>query len=116
MRISMRFTFEAAHYLTKVSDGHKCKRPHGHSYWVEIICEGELDERGMVCDYAEIEQAWEPIFLSIDHRCLNDVDGLDNPTTENVAAMILRTAHMALPCVKAVRVGETAREMCEVSL
>jgi 6-pyruvoyltetrahydropterin/6-carboxytetrahydropterin synthase len=80
---------------------------------VEIICEGEPDARGFVCDYAEIAEAWAPIHAVLDHGCLNEVDGLDNPTTENVAQLILRTARLSLPCVAAVRVGETAIEWCE---
>ena len=111
--ISKEFDFDAAHWLPKVPDGHKCKRLHGHTYRVQVICEGELDERGMVLDYAEIAEAWGPLNDALDHRLLNDIAGLSNPTTEVLAPWILRELKPLLPQLTAVRVYESATTWCE---
>ena len=114
IRIAKTFAFDAAHFLPLVPDGHKCKRMHGHTYRVEIVCAGPLDSRGMVVDYAEIAEAWAPLHALLDHRCLNDIDGLENPTTEILAPYILARLPTALP-VSAVRVYESASTWCEVT-
>lgn len=113
--ISKTFDFDAAHFLPKVVPGHKCARLHGHTYRVEIRCEGELDERGMVCDYAEIEQAWMPLHEALDHRLLNEVPGLENPTTEVLAPWILRRMESSGLPVCAVRVYESSTTWCEAN-
>lgn len=113
MTICKTFDFDAAHYLPHVPDGHKCKRLHGHTYRVDIICEGEPDVRGMVCDYAEIAEAWASIHATVDHRLLNELDGMENPTTEILAADFLRTLRLALPFCVAVRVWESSTTWCE---
>ena len=115
VRISKTFDFDAAHRLPFVADGHKCKRMHGHTYRVEVMLEGEPDERGMVVDYAEIATAWAPIHDAIDHRTLNEVPGLENPTTECLAPWVLERFFLSLPQTVAVRVYESATTWCEVS-
>jgi 6-pyruvoyltetrahydropterin/6-carboxytetrahydropterin synthase len=116
--ISKKFDFDAAHRLPNVDPNHKCFRMHGHTYVAEIICAGELDSRGMVCDYEEIAQAWQPVHNAIDHRLLNEVPGLENPTTEVLAPWILerlvysRINHVLV----AVRVYESATTWCEARL
>jgi len=111
VRIAKIFDFDAAHYLPNVADDHKCRRMHGHTYRVEVICEGVPDERGMVCDYEEIATAWAELHGRLDHRVLNDVEGLENPTTEILAPWILARLH-AVPVV-AVRVYESSSTYCE---
>jgi 6-pyruvoyltetrahydropterin/6-carboxytetrahydropterin synthase len=113
--ISKTFDFDAAHHLPLVDPMHKCFRMHGHTYKVEIFCRGELDVRGMVCDYAEIAQAWQPVHDAIDHRVLNDVPGLENPTTEVLAPWILeRFMHSRIKdVVFKVRVYESSTTWCE---
>lgn len=114
--IAKAFDFDAAHHLPHVADGHKCKRMHGHTYRVEVACEGVPDSRGMVCDYSEIAAAWAPLHDLLDHRVLNDVPGLENPTTEVLAPFILdRLAASGLP-VTSVRVFESSSTWCEVTL
>ena len=115
VQIAKRFDFDAAHWLPNVSEGHKCARLHGHTYRVEIACEGEPDKRGMVVDYAEITQAWNPIHALLDHRLLNNVEGLENPTTELLAPWILARllVEHKLPMVW-VRVYESSSTWCEV--
>lgn len=114
-RIAKAFDFDAAHRLPFVPDGHKCKRMHGHTYRVEVVCEGEPDERGMVVDYAEISAVWKPIHDVIDHQTLNDVPGLENPTTEILAPWILERFVLSRLPVVSVRVFESATTWCEAT-
>ena len=98
MEIFREFTFEAAHRLTHVPDGHKCARLHGHSYRVEIHVAGPVGEQtGWVMDFQEIKDAFAPLHDQLDHRYLNEVDGLDNPTSENLARWIWDRLTGALP-------------------
>jgi len=111
-RISKKFDFDAAHWLPKVPDGHKCKRMHGHTYQVEIICESrKLDDRGMIVDYSEIAEAWAPIHSILDHHVLNEIEGLENPTTEILVNWIYE--RLLLTHLKAVRVYESSTTYCE---
>lgn len=112
--ISKTFDFDAAHFLPNVEEGHKCRRLHGHTYRVEIVCAGEIDRRGMVLDYAEIAAAWKPVEVVLDHYLLNNIAGLENPTTEVLAPWIMARLVDALPQLVAVRVYESATTWCEV--
>lgn len=112
--ISKMFDFDAAHWLPNVEEGHKCRRLHGHTYRVEIGCSGIIDKRGMVLDYAEISAAWKPLERQLDHYCLNEIPGLENPTTEVLAPWILARLVDAIPQLKFVRVYESASTWCEV--
>lgn len=97
MKIYKEFTFDSAHKLTRVPAGHKCANMHGHTYRLIVYISGEVDERGMVIDYAELAAAVAPILAQIDHQTLNDIHGLENPTTEVLAPWIWRRIHAALP-------------------
>ena len=102
------FHVEAAHRLPNVPAGHKCARLHGHSFRVELRVRGEPDPQlGWVMDFADLKRAFEPVFDAIDHRCLNDVPGLENPTSERLAQWIWERLHAALPGVLEVTVHET---------
>lgn len=111
--ICKQFDFDAAHRLPNVSKDHKCYRMHGHTYRVEVVCEGEPDDRGMVVDYEEIAVAWAPIHAMVDHRILNEVPGLENPTTEVLAPFVLRLLRDTSLPVTAVRVYESTTTWCE---
>ena len=111
--VSTEVSFEAAHHLPMMPEGHKCKRLHGHNWRVVITCEGPLDERGMVIDYYEIEKAWALIYAEIDHRLLNEIPGLDNPTTEILASWLWARLSTALP-LHAIDVYETPRMHCRI--
>ncbi|MFQ5765752.1 MAG: 6-carboxytetrahydropterin synthase QueD, partial [Rhodospirillales bacterium] len=83
MDIFSEFTFEAAHLLPNLPDGHKCRRLHGHSFRVTVTVTGGLDdEAGWVMDFADVDAACQPIRDALDHRYLNEIEGLDNPTSE----------------------------------
>lgn len=110
------FGFEAAHHLPNVPDGHKCRRLHGHSFRVELICEGEIDSHtGWLIDFADIKRAFEPVYARLDHRYLNEVEGLQNPTSENVARWIWARVRATLPSLVQINVAETCTSRCEYS-
>jgi 6-pyruvoyltetrahydropterin/6-carboxytetrahydropterin synthase len=107
MELFRKFTFEAAHRLPHVPDGHKCGRLHGHSYRVTVHVEGEVDpSTGMVMDFADIKAAVAPVIERLDHYYLNEVEGLDNPTSENLALWLWCRLHAALP-LSCIEVRET---------
>jgi 6-pyruvoyltetrahydropterin/6-carboxytetrahydropterin synthase len=105
--------FEAAHYLPRTPAGHKCQRLHGHSYVVEIHVTGTLDPHtGWVLDFDDLSRAFEPIRMMLDHHTLNEINGLDNPTSEILAAWIWARLAPQLPGLSAVVVGETCTCRC----
>ena len=108
MEIFRTFTFEAAHRLPHVPEGHKCARLHGHSFRVEVRVQGNIDPTtGMVIDFAEIKTAFTPLLKQLDHYCLNEVEGLENPTSENLACWIWDRLIESLPLAEIV-----VRETC----
>lgn len=112
MEIYKEFHFEAAHYLPRVPPGHQCSRLHGHSYrvWVHVI--GHVDpDTGWVRDFADISAAMAPVLADLDHRNLNDIDGLENPTSERLSAWIWERI-ASLPGLDRVVVAETASSGC----
>lgn len=114
VRITQGFTFEAAHFLPHVPPTHRCRRMHGHSYKVELTLEGPVDPAtGFVADFFDIEAAFAPLLARLDHYCLNEVEGLENPTAENIAVWIWERAKPALPQLAAVRVFETPLSYAE---
>ena len=115
MRVELEkdFTLECAHRLPRVPEGHKCARMHGHSFRVTVRVAGELDERlGWLQDYAELSRAFAPVHEALDHRCLNDVQGLENPTSEVLARWIWERLRAELPLLAAVTVAETCTARC----
>lgn len=113
MEICKEFGFESAHRLPNVAEDHKCARLHGHSFRVEVHVRGEVDPAmGWVMDFAEIGDACEPIRESLDHRYLNEIEGLENPTSEVLAAWIWERLDETLPGLCAVVVRETCTTAC----
>lgn len=113
MRIYKDFTFDSAHKLTRVPAGHKCANMHGHTYVLRVFITGEPDDRGMLIDYAELADALAPIIKQVDHQTLNDIHGLDNPTTEVLAPWLWRRIKAALPDYDiAVEVKESSTTGC----
>lgn len=114
--IARTFRFEAAHRLPHAPEGHKCRRLHGHSFEVELRVTGELSRpEGWVCDFADLSKAWEPLQEQLDHRYLNEVEGLENPTSEHLAAWVWHRVAPRLPGLKAVVVAETCTTRCAFS-
>lgn len=113
MDIFKEFRFEAAHRLPNVHPGHKCARMHGHSYIVVITVSGPVgSDSGWVRDFSDLATAWVPLGQLLDHYTLNDVDGLENPTSENLAVWIWDRIVGALPDLVSVTVRETCTSGC----
>ncbi|RUV64050.1 MAG: 6-carboxytetrahydropterin synthase QueD [Mesorhizobium sp.] len=107
MKITQAFTFEAAHRLPHVPLTHRCHRMHGHSYRIELRLKGPVDSHtGFVVDFFDVEAAFNPLLAQLDHHCLNEVEGLNNPTAENIAVWIWNRVRPLLP-LTAVVVYET---------
>ncbi len=109
--IGRSYRFESAHFLPKVPLGHRCRNLHGHNYRVEIVLNGPVDERGFVKDFGEIDAEVAPLLKLVDHRLLNDVPGLENPTAEIIAGWFLER----LAAAARVRVWENGDCWAEVS-
>jgi 6-pyruvoyltetrahydropterin/6-carboxytetrahydropterin synthase len=108
MDIFKEFSFEAAHRLPHVPETHKCHRLHGHSYRVSVRIRGPVGKStGWVVDFGEIEDAFEPVRKWLDHSCLNDIPGLENPTCEILARWIWEKLHPQLPGLSQIEVRET---------
>lgn len=116
MHIFKIFQLEAAHRLPNVPPGHKCARLHGHSFRIELHLSGPVDPHaGWVMDFADVKAAFKPIYDRLDHHYLNDIPGLDNPTSEQLAKWIWDQAKPVLPLLSAVVVHETCTSGCRYS-
>jgi 6-pyruvoyltetrahydropterin/6-carboxytetrahydropterin synthase len=108
MDIFRIFHLQCARRLPALPDSHPCARLHGHSFEVELSVSGDLDPTlGWVLDFADLEAAWRPIHAALDHRYLNDIAGLDNPTSEHIAMWLWLRLKPALPGLSQVKVMET---------
>lgn len=113
VRLVKSFGFEAAHWLPTFPEGHKCRRLHGHSFMVEVIVEGDApEEKGYLIDFAEIRKVIDPIQKQLDHYCLNEIDGLSNPTSEVLAKWIWDRLKPQLPILAEIAVHETCTSRC----
>ena len=113
MEIFKEFSFEAAHRLPNVPEGHKCARLHGHSFQVRLSVAGPVgDVSGWVMDFGDIKQAFKPILNQLDHYYLNDIEGLENPTSENIARWIWQKLKPALPELCEIQIRETCTSGC----
>jgi 6-pyruvoyltetrahydropterin/6-carboxytetrahydropterin synthase len=107
------FQFEAAHLLPHLPKAHKCRRLHGHSFKVEVVVAGHTDPKlGWLIDYADISDAFLPIWRKLDHFYLNEVPGLENPTSENIAVWIWKKLKPRLPLLTEIVVAETCNAQC----
>ncbi len=114
IRLSKSFQFEAAHWLPTFPEGHKCRRMHGHSFRIDIVVAGEVDqEKGYLIDYGTIKQAAQPVIDRLDHYVLNEIEGLENPTAEMIAKWVFDHVSQHLPMLTAVRVHETCTTQAE---
>jgi 6-pyruvoyl tetrahydropterin synthase/QueD family protein len=106
--IFKEFTFEAAHRLPHVPEGHKCGRLHGHSFRVALHIAGPVEpESGWLMDFAEVKEHFAPHYARLDHHYLNEIEGLENPTSENIARWIWDHLKPTLPQLSLVVIQET---------
>ena len=113
MELRKSFQFEAAHLLPLLPDDHKCRRLHGHSFKVEIAVAGDCDEKlGWLMDYADLSAAFKPLWKQLDHYYLNEIPGLENPTSEILAVWIWERLKPKLPLLSEVVVAETCQSCC----
>ena len=113
MELRKTFQFEAAHLLPHLPKSHKCRRLHGHSFKVEVVIDGDCDPKlGWVMDYADMSKAFQPIWKKLDHFYLNDIPGLENPTSENIAVWVWQRLKPKLPLLTEVVVAETCTARC----
>lgn len=116
VRLSKTFRFEAAHDLPTFPDGHKCRRLHGHSFAFDVVVEGEVDPaKGYLIDYGDIKRVAGPIVQQLDHYYLNDIEGLENPTSENIARWLWDRIRPQLPLLSEIIVYETCTSRCHYS-
>ncbi len=116
MDIFKVFRIEAAHRLPQVPAGHKCSRLHGHSFRIEVHLSGPVGaETGWVADFADIGAAFAPLFDQLDHRYLNDIEGLGNPTSENLARWVWSALKPRLPLLARIVIHETCTSGCSYS-
>lgn len=113
MEIYKEFSFEAAHLLPHVPAGHKCGRLHGHSFYVRLHVSGEVDPvQGWIMDFADLKAVFQPIYQRLDHYYLNDIPGLENPTSENLARWIWQQLKPQLPQLSKIEIKETCTSGC----
>lgn len=113
MEIFKIFTLESAHHLPNVPEGHKCRRLHGHSFRIEVHVEGPVAPReGWVLDFADIGRAFQPLYDQLDHHYLNEIAGLENPTSEVLARWVWTRLKPRLPGLSQVVVRETCTAGC----
>jgi len=114
VRLVHEFRFEAAHRLPKVRPEHKCARLHGHSFRIELAVAGPVDENtGWFIDFQRLYDAWKPLYEKLDHHYLNEIPGLENPTSEVLAHWIWERIGESLPQLARVTVHETCESRCE---
>ena len=113
MELRKTFQFEAAHLLPHLPQSHKCRRLHGHSFRVDVVVSGECNPKlGWLMDYADISEAFKPLLDRLDHYYLNEIPGLENPTSENLAAWIWQRLKPTLPLLTEIVVAETCVSRC----
>jgi 6-pyruvoyltetrahydropterin/6-carboxytetrahydropterin synthase len=114
VRLTKSFSFDSAHWLPTFPEGHKCRRLHGHTFNIDVIVAGPVDpDKGYLIDFGELKRLIEPLKQQLDHRLLNDIDGLDNPTAENLARWIWQRLEDDLPILDTIIVRETCTSACE---
>ncbi|CAG4911218.1 MULTISPECIES: 6-carboxytetrahydropterin synthase QueD [Acidithrix] len=112
MEIYKEFSFDSAHRLPNLPDSHKCSRLHGHTFKVTVYVQGDVDPQlGWVLDFGDIKECVKPIIDELDHRYLNDIDGLENPTSENISRWIFEKLILVMPVSK-IMVNETCTSGC----
>ncbi|MCD4699614.1 MAG: 6-carboxytetrahydropterin synthase QueD [Phycisphaerae bacterium] len=113
--LSKTFRFDAAHHLPNVPSGHKCAAMHGHGYRVTVVVTGQVDPKtGWVMDFGKINEVVEPLIKQLDHTTLNEIEGMDNPTSEMLAKWFWDRIAPDLPELSAIVVAESDTSSCTI--
>lgn len=108
MLLFKEFTFDSAHFLPHVPEGHKCKAMHGHTYRLVLYLEGELvKDLDWVMDFADLKSIVQPVIDVLDHKVLNEISGLENPTCENIARWLWANLKPKTPLMSRIELFET---------
>jgi len=108
MKIFKKYTFDSAHFLPNVSETHKCKRMHGHTYHLTVFIEGKIDEKyGWIIDFNDLKSVVNPVIEQLDHHVLNEIEGLENPTCEILAKWLYDKIKSDVPFLESIEVYET---------
>ncbi len=105
--VFLEYSIDCAHWLPKVPEVHKCHRLHGHRYHIRLEVTGDVGETGWIIDYAEIKALADPVIFALDHQPLNELNGLENPTCENIISYLRE--RLAVPGLSAIEIRETDR-------
>ena len=108
MEIYKEFSFDSAHFLPNVPEGHKCKNMHGHTYRLRVYVEGTPDPHlGWIMDFKDLKDALSGVIDLLDHKLINDIPGLENPTAENITIWIWKQVQPLLPQLSKIEMYET---------
>lgn len=108
MTIYKQFTFDAAHFLPNVPLGHRCRQVHGHTYHLTVYVSGKVrPEEGWVIDFKDLKAVVKPLVDQLDHQMLNEIEGLKNPTAENVARWFWQGIRQEIPGLSRIELKET---------
>jgi 6-pyruvoyltetrahydropterin/6-carboxytetrahydropterin synthase len=108
MEIYKEFSFDSAHFLPNVPEGHKCKNMHGHTYRLRVFLQGTPDPQlGWIMDFKELKDRVGPVIDRLDHKLINDIRGLENPTAENITVWIWQQIKPSLPQLNKIELYET---------
>ena len=108
MLLYKEFTFDSAHFLPNVPEGHKCREMHGHTYHLKVFIKGELDPQlGWIMDFKDLKEALLPVIDQLDHKLINNIQGLQNPTAENITVWIWQQIKPSLPLLSRIELYET---------
>ena len=108
MEIYKEFSFDSAHFLPNVPDGHKCKNMHGHTYRLRVFLEGTPDpELGWIMDFKDLKDKVNVVIDQLDHKLINEIRGLENPTAENITIWIWQEIKPLLPLLSRIELYET---------
>ena len=113
VELTKTYHFEAAHALTRAPEGHRCRHIHGHTYQVDVTLRGPVDpDVGWLMDYGDITAAVKPVIELLDHQFLNEVEGLSQPTSENLCAWLWDHISRSTPHLWEICVRETPTSRC----
>lgn len=112
--LKQHFHIESARFLPHLPKSHPCANMHGHSFKIILQLKGELQPQvGWVMDYHEISLVMAPLLKQLDHKVLNEVPGLENPTSELLAKWIYEKARLSIPLLQSVTIMETTSTECK---